>query len=139
MGQTHDIKSQLGRSRVLFAKGKNIMGHHFNNMGKVGGRAASATPGGYNQGNQIAATGGFRGGVGSHMDLRNKNAAGSGPDAAPPASGFHQGDQFAMQRTGSAGSVPGKSMGKAGRSGKPGSAKESNGYVQGDQFAASKK
>lgn len=97
--------------------------------GSVGGRSASATAGGYNQGNQFAAQGGYSGGAGQHMDLRGGNAMGSAPAAAPAASGYAQGDQFAASTGGD----------------KPGSQKDLRGggakstYTQGNQFAASKK
>jgi hypothetical protein len=81
-----------------------------------GGRSASAKAGGYNQGCQYAASGNYRGGVGSHKDLRGGNANAD--------SGYNQGNQIAANTGGS----------------KPGSKKDlrggtatAGGYNQGDQ------
>lgn len=44
------------------------------NKSGFGGRSATAKPGGYNQGCQYAAQGNFRGGIGTHKDIRGGGA-----------------------------------------------------------------
>lgn len=61
------------------------MGTNFKKLGSCGGRSASATPGGYNQGAQIAAQGGVSGstGISQHKDLRGGTPASGGYKQAP--------------------------------------------------------
>ena len=53
------------------------------NLGSIGGRAASAESGAFKAGNMITGEGNYRGGIGSHKDLRGGDAPasvfGSGP------------------------------------------------------------
>lgn len=61
------------------------MGHQFKSLGPCGGAGSSATPGGYNQGTTIAASGKSSGGGAGiqHKDLRGGNT--------PSGSGYKQG------------------------------------------------
>lgn len=74
----------------------------YKTLGSVGGPAASATAGGYNQGNQIAgvrATGDssprMAGSPKAGGDVRVGGHFGPTTDAANAASGYNQGDEFA--------------------------------------------
>jgi hypothetical protein len=89
--------------------------------GTVGGRSATAKSGGYNQGTTIKAEGNYRGGAGSHEDLRGGNAK---------TGGYNQGNQMAAQPGGD----------------KPGTHKDlrggsctTGGYNQGSQHAGKTK
>lgn len=118
------------------------------NLGSVGGAGSSATPGGYNQGLQFAAEGGFnfskaksQGGMSSatQMDLRKGNAAGSTNAGIAAKGGYNQGDMFAMQDGYTASQalsdINARSMGRASETGGNHSAKEASGYNQGTMFA----
>jgi hypothetical protein len=61
------------------------MGTKFKKLGSCGGRSCSATPGGYNQGAQIAAQGGHSGGGEGiqHTDLRGGKPASGEYKQAP--------------------------------------------------------
>ena len=61
------------------------MGTAFKKLGSCGGRSCTATPGGYNQGAQIAAQGGYSGGseIVQHKDLRGGMPASGGFKQAP--------------------------------------------------------
>lgn len=113
------------------------MAHNVKKLGSVGGAGSSATPGGYNQGNSIAAKGNYSGAVDGiqQMDLRKGNAAGFGPSPAPAGTGYKQGDMFAAQKGRS--SVDGQPTVSTGDL-RGGSAKTGT-YNQGNQFGASKK
>lgn len=91
--------------------------------GSVGGRSATSKSGGYNQAPTIAAAGNYRGGVGSHQDLRGNTACAD--------EGYCQGNQIAG-KTG--GDKPGSQKDLRG-----GSSKSGSGYNQGNQLSASKK
>lgn len=114
------------------------MGARVKNLGSVGGAGSSATPGGYNQGLQFAAKGNYRGSVDGikQMDLRQGNAAGCAPDAAPAATGYAQGDQFAAQKGRS--SVTGQPSVQT-KDLRGGNSNPNTGYNQGNSFAANKK
>ena len=105
------------------------------NLGSVGGAGSSATPGGYNQGLQFAAEGGFsfskaksQGGMGNatQMDLRKGNAAGS-TNAGLAAGGFTASQALSE--------INARPMGRASETGGKHSAKEASGYNQGTMFA----
>ncbi len=91
--------------------------------GSVGGRTASAKSGCYNQAPTVVASGNYRGGVGSHQDLRGGNAKSD--------SGYNQGNQLAGK---AGGDKPGSHKDLRG-----GNAKSGGVYNQGNQIAASKK
>lgn len=90
--------------------------------GSVGGRSATSKAGGYNQAPTIVAQGNYRGGAGSHQDLRGGNAN--------KDSGYNQGNQIAGS---TGGDKPGSQRDLRGGNSKSG------GYNQGNQFSASKK
>lgn len=93
----------------------------------IGGPAASAKAGsGYNQGNQIAATGNFHGGIGTHKDLRG--------GSAPASTGFHLGTEVAGKVGGDAPEGVGKMP-----TAKGSASNIASGYNQGAQIAANKK
>ena len=118
------------------------------NPGSVGGAGSSATPGGYNQGLQFAAEGGFsfskaksQGGMGNatQMDLRKGNAAGSTNAGLAAKGGYNQGLQFAAEGGFTASQalseINARPMGRASETGGKHSAKEASGYNQGTMFA----
>ena len=68
------------------------------NLGSVGGAGSSATPGGYNQGLQFAAEGGFTASQAlSEINARPMGCASEtgGKHSAKEASGYNQGTMFA--------------------------------------------
>lgn len=86
----------------------------YKTLGSVGGAGSSATPGGYNQGNQIAgvrATGDssprMAGSPKSGGDVRVGGHFGPTTAAAASGSGYNQGDEFAASHeSGITGSAP---------------------------------
>ena len=118
------------------------------NLGSVGGAGSSATPGGYNQGLQFAAEGGFsfskakgQGGMANatQMDLRKGNAAGSTNAGLAAKGGYNQGGMFAaaggFTASQALSEINARPMGCASETGGKHSAKEASGYNQGTMFA----
>lgn len=125
----------------------------YKTLGSVGGMGGSATPGGYNQGNQIA-------GVHTRGDSSPQMAGSPKPggnalvgghfgpttSAANAASGYNQGDEFAASTgTGVLGNAPKGGAKEGGNAlagsfkGVPDQAPGGSGYAQGDEFAAATK
>jgi hypothetical protein len=127
----------------------------YKTLGSVGGPGSSATPGGYNQGNQIAgvrATGDsspqMAGSPKSGGDVRMGGHFGPTTSAANSASGYNQGDEFAaaggVTDTGNApkgglkggGNILGGALDSQGN---PKPSQAANGFNQGDMFAGKAK
>ena len=121
----------------------------YKTLGSVGGAGSSATPGGYNQGNQIAgvrATGDssprMAGSPKAGGDVRVGGHFGPTTSAANSASGYNQGDEFAApggQRDSGSGPKGGLSAGGNVLTGGGASAAAGTGYNQGDTLVASTK
>ena len=120
-------------------------------LGSVGGMAATATPGGYNQGNMIAGKAGQRGDSSPQMAGNPKNGGNAlvaghfGPSTGPaPAGQFGQGDMFAAgmgegSAVGMGGVKKGGNVLNGAFPGGPDQAPGGSGYAQGDEYAATTK
>ena len=121
----------------------------YKTLGSVGGAGSSATAGGYNQGNMIAGVH-TRGDSSPAMigspkpggDVRVGGPFGPTTSAAPAASGYAQGDQYATSggvTDGGSGPQGGLKAGGNILTGGGASAAAGTGYNQGDTLVASKK
>ena len=123
----------------------------YKTLGPVGGPGSSAQAGGFVSGPIIAGQGGVRGDSGDRLignpkpggDVRNGGHFGPTTSAAPAASGYAQGDQFAMDGgiSGAPGNAPKGALatGVDARTKGAGAASASGVYNQGMQLAAKTK